>query len=145
MPGRGNSSPVVWGDQIFVTTAVQIGSQTAPPRSGRRSPHGNSGPQAEHRLVLLSIDKNTGEVLWERTAVKATPHEGYHRQYGSFASHSPVTDGEHVFAYFGSRGVYCYDLDGNLVWKQDLTKVSRSSSPSIKRPATNSGGRLATR
>ena len=125
IPGRGHSSPVVWGDQIFVTTAVQIGSQTAPARSGRRSPHGDSGPQAEHRFVLLSIDKNTGDVLWERTAVTATPHEGYHRQYGSFASHSPVTDGEHVFAYFGSRGVYGYDLDGNLVWKQDLGQMSK--------------------
>jgi len=62
-------------------------------------------------------------VLWERTATEATPHEGFHAQYGSFASNSPVTDGEHVFAYFGSRGVYCYDLDGTLIWKQDLGQM----------------------
>ena len=90
-----------------------------------RSPHGDSGPQVAHRFVLLSIDKATGELLWERTATEATPQEGFHAQYGSFASHSPVTDGEHVFAYFGSRGLYCYDLDGNLIWKKDLGQMRK--------------------
>ena len=151
IPGRGHSSPVVWGNQIFITTAVQIDSQSVPnpgtagrsrpdpvgtgrtghpgggqvPRRGLRSPHGDAGPQAAHRFLLLSIDKTTGEVLWERTATEATPHEGFHLQYGSFASHSPVTDGEHVFAYFGSRGVYSYDLDGNLIWKKDLGQMRK--------------------
>ena len=166
IPGRGHSSPVVWGNQIFVTTAIPIdtgststqssarrgrpanaggagagvhptGAGTARSRSGghpgggqipRRggwSPHGSSGPQTLHRFVLLSIDKTTGEVLWERTATEATPHEGFHAQYGSFASNSPVTDGEHVFAYFGSRGVYCYDLDGTLIWQQDLGQMRK--------------------
>ncbi len=151
IPGRGHSSPVVWGNQIFVTTAVQI--EPTPTRAARsrgggpppgtrgggggghpggqfrggggRSPHGDTGPQARHRFVLLSIDKTTGEVLWERTATEATPHEGFHPQYGSFASNSPVTDGEHVFAYFGSRGLYSYDLDGNLIWKKDLGEMRR--------------------
>jgi outer membrane protein assembly factor BamB len=75
--------------------------------------------------LLLSLDKTTGNLLWERTTTEATPHEGFHAQYGSFASHSPVTDGEHVFAYFGSRGVYCYDLDGQLIWKKDLGQMRR--------------------
>jgi outer membrane protein assembly factor BamB len=64
-------------------------------------------------------------VLWERTAIETTPHEGFHQQYGSFASHSPVTDGEHVFAYFGSRGVYCYDLSGNLIWNKNLGQMNK--------------------
>ena len=68
------------------------------PRGGGWSPHGSSGPQTLHRFVLLSIDKTTGEVLWERTATEATPHEGFHAQYWSFASNSPVTDGEHVLS-----------------------------------------------
>ena len=75
--------------------------------------------------MLLSLDKTTGAVLWERIATEATPHEGFHPQYGSFASHSPVTDGEHVFAYFGSRGVYCYALDGRLIWNKDLGQMRR--------------------
>ena len=166
IPGRGHSSPVVWGNQIFVTTSIPIDSGSAStqtsarrgraanaggdgggvhptgagrgrpssgghpgggqsPRRGGWSPHGDSGPQTAHRFVLLSIDKTTGEVLWERTATEATPHEGFHAQYGSFASNSPVTDGEHVFAYFGSRGVYCYDLDGTLIWKQDLGQMRK--------------------
>jgi outer membrane protein assembly factor BamB len=141
IPGRGHSSPVVWGNQIFVTTAVPTGSASAETqespdagarfrggqgtRRGVRSPHGDSGPQGLHRFVLLSLDKTTGDVLWERTATEATPHEGFHPQYGSFASHSPVTDGDHVIAYFGSRGLYCYDLDGNLVWKTDLGEFTK--------------------
>ena len=63
--------------------------------------------------------------MWERTAVEATPHEGHHPQYGSFASHSPVTDGIHVYAYFGSRGLYCYDLAGRLIWKKDLGRMNK--------------------
>lgn len=62
---------------------------------------------------------DTGETAWERTAAVATPHEGHHRRYGSFASISPVTDGERVYASFGSRGIYAYDLDGNLQWEKD--------------------------
>jgi outer membrane protein assembly factor BamB len=63
--------------------------------------------------------------LWERTAVGATPHEGFHPQYGSFASNSPVTDGERVYAYFGSRGLYCYGLDGTLIWKRELGRMNK--------------------
>lgn len=122
IPGKGHSSPVVWGDRMFLTTAIQVGTPPpAPeqPEGGRRGPGGGAGPLVEHRFEVLCIDKNSGKILWQRTAQTATPHEGYHRQYGSFASNSPVTDGEHVFAFFGSRGIYAYDFDGNLAWKKD--------------------------
>ena len=59
-------------------------------------------------------------MLWQRTAITAVPHEGVHQTYGSFASNSPVTDGKHVYAFFGSRGMYCYDMKGNLVWQKDF-------------------------
>ena len=59
-------------------------------------------------------------MLWQRTAATATPHEGYHRTYGSFASNSPVTDGARVYAFFGSRGLYAYDMNGTLVWQKDF-------------------------
>ncbi len=107
VPGHGNSSPVIVGDRIFLTTAIPTAKAPA-------------GGQAEHRFIVMALDRNTGNVVWERTAVTATPHEGYHRQYGSFASASPVVDGDRLYAYFGSRGLYCYDLDGELQWSKDL-------------------------
>jgi outer membrane protein assembly factor BamB len=122
IPGKGHSSPVVWGDRIFLTTAIQVGTPPpapAEPEGGRRG-GGGAGPLVEHRFDVLCIDRTNGKILWQKTATAATPHEGYHRQYGSFASNSPVTDGEHVFAFFGSRGIYAYDLDGNLKWKKDF-------------------------
>jgi outer membrane protein assembly factor BamB len=69
---------------------------------------------------VICLDRKTGKILWQRTATKAVPHEGYQGTYGSFASNSPVTDGKHVYAFFGSRGMYCYDMEGNLVWKKDF-------------------------
>jgi outer membrane protein assembly factor BamB len=127
IPGRGSSSPVIWGDQIFVTTAVKTGQDAKPEPAA--TPAGGPaakpqlttpGPQAEHKFEVLCLDRKTGKVLWERTAITAVPHEGYMPAYGSFASNSPVTDGKHVFVFFGSRGMYCYDMQGNLVWKKDF-------------------------
>jgi outer membrane protein assembly factor BamB len=123
IPGRGHSSPVIWGDRIFVTTSVPTGeaaSAAQPAMSGRRGGFGSRGPQPEQKLILMCLDRKTGKPLWERVAKVATPHEGYHPQYGSFASNSPVTDGKHVIAFFGSRGVYCYDLEGNKIWERDF-------------------------
>jgi outer membrane protein assembly factor BamB len=122
IPGRGFSSPVVWGDKIFVTTSVPTGTgqPETEPAASRRFGFGSRGPQPEQKFVLMCLDRKTGKLLWERVAKVATPHEGYHPQYGSFASNSPVTDGKHVIAFFGSRGVYCYDLDGKKIWEKDF-------------------------
>jgi len=127
IPGRGHSSPVLWGDRIFVTTAVLTGPPPVPGAERRRpaggSPNGDTSPQPEHKFLLICLDKKTGKVLWEKTARTAAPHEGYHQRYGSFASNSPVTDGKRVYAFFGSRGVYCYDLDGKLIWEKDFDEI----------------------
>src|SRR5271169_5340230 len=123
IPGRGHSSPVIWGDRIFVTTSVptrEAATAAQPGMSGRRGGFGSRGPQPEQKLILMCLDRKTGKLLWERVAKVATPHEGYHPQYGSFASNSPVTDGKHVIAFFGSGGVYCYDLEGNKIWEKDF-------------------------
>jgi outer membrane protein assembly factor BamB len=126
IPGRGNSSPVIWGDKIFLTTAIKTGSAdvkeepAAPPAPGAKPRLSTPGPQAEHDFVVLCLDRKTGKILWRQTATTATPHEGYHPTYGSFASNSPVTDGKHVYAFFGSRGMYCYDMKGKLIWKKDF-------------------------
>jgi outer membrane protein assembly factor BamB len=128
IPGRGHSTPVIWGDRIFVTTATPTAKPVAtsallPQETqarGGRGPGGDAGPQLERRLEVLCLDRKSGKILWQRTARLTTPHEGYHRAYGSFASNSPVTDGKFVYASFGSRGVYCYDFNGKLIWEKDL-------------------------
>ena len=83
-------------------------------------PGGGGGPQVEHKFDVICLDRKTGKILWQRTARTAVPHEGGHNTYGSFASNSPVTDGKYVYAFFGSRGMYCYDFKGALVWQKDF-------------------------
>jgi len=132
VPGRGFSTPVIWGDRIFLTTAAPTGkgAQPAPPPEqpqnpggqgqGRGGPGGGVGVGEEQKFVVMCLDKKTGKTIWERVAKTATPHEGYHRQYGSFASNAPLTDGQYLYVSFGSRGIYCYDLNGKLIWEKDL-------------------------
>ena len=108
VPGRGFSSPVVWGNQIFLTTAV--------PMSG-------TGGLTEHQFKVMSFDRKTGKLVWEKTPRTATPHQMHHQQYGSFASNSPLTDGKNLYAFFGSRGLYCYTLAGELVWQKDFGQL----------------------
>ena len=128
IPGKGHSTPVVWGDRIFLTTAIPTGKPAAaaptPEVQGEgrrgRGAGGDTAPQPEQRFEVLCLDRKTGKILWQRTAKVAAPHEGYHRVYGSFASNSPVTDGKHVYASFGSRGLYAYDFSGKLVWQKDF-------------------------
>ncbi len=139
IPGRGFSTPVIWGDRMFLTTAIPTGktvaqaTPSAEPQAGpdgRRPGRGPGGPGGggpgggaaageEHRLLVMAVNRTNGKILWEREAKVATPHEGYHRTYGSFASNSPVTDGRYVYASFGSRGLYCYDFNGKLIWQKD--------------------------
>ena len=111
IPGKGNSTPVISDGKIFVTTASVSEKDDG------------AGEFPLYDFLVIAIDKETGEVVWRRTATSAKPHEGYHRRYGSFASNSPVTDGEILIASFGSRGVYAYDLDGGLLWKKDLGRM----------------------
>src|SRR5262249_44761612 len=123
IPGRGQSSPVIWGDKIFITTAVPTEAAAAapapteppqapgpggPPRQGVCIDCG-AGAGREHKFIVLCLNRQTGKVIWERVAKVTTPQEGYHARYGSFASNSPVTDGKRVYAFFGSRGIYAYD------------------------------------
>lgn len=136
IPGRGHSSPVVWGDRIFLTTAIPVGEPFAPRYSNAPGAHDNVPVTQRHRFVVLAISRETGEILWERTLKEAIPHEGGHYT-GSLASASPVTDGEFVFAFFGSQGLYCLDVDGDLQWKADLGRMhskhghGEGSSPAL--------------
>ncbi|HUE85309.1 MAG TPA: PQQ-binding-like beta-propeller repeat protein [Vicinamibacterales bacterium] len=118
IPGKGHSTPVVAGTHMFLTTAVPTGRRTAPAGRGRAGGGADAG--LEHRFEVLAVERETGCIAWQRTATVATPHEGYHRIYGSFASNSPVTDGTRLFAFFGSRGLFAYDLNGTLLWHKDF-------------------------
>ncbi len=122
IPGRGFSTPVAWGDRIFLTTAIPTGRKepVATDGQGGGRAGGGSGAGEEHRLEVIAVDRASGKILWQRTATTAVPHEGYHQRYGSFASNAPATDGERVYAFFGSRGLFVYDLQGRLLWQKDL-------------------------
>lgn len=211
IPGNGSSTPIVWGDQIFIQTAIPTGKKvdagdqgdkkdatentavdaaeekteakqdepkSESPAEGRdadgnrgdsnrgdgdrgrgadrgpgrgRGPGGFGGrgfgrggfggmvaeaPNQLYQFVLMCIDRNTGKTRWEKVACEALPHESHHRDHG-FASYSPVTDGTCIIVFFGSRGLYCYDMEGNLKWQKDLGKMrtrmsfGEGSSPAL--------------
>jgi outer membrane protein assembly factor BamB len=123
LPGRENSSPIVWEHRVFVTTAQVVEAA-------------KDGTLPKLAFKLLCFDRETGRLLWERTATVARPHQGTHSTNG-FASASPCTDGERVYAHFGSRGLYCYTLDGEPVWQRDFGKMEtlnnfgEGSSPTL--------------
>ena len=116
IPGRGSSSPIVWGDRLFLLSAVPAGVDT----TASHTPRGAVTPRAPHRFVVMAIDRRTGKTIWERTATEAVPHESSHPDNGTWASASATTDGEHVIASFDSFGYYAYDMNGTLVWQKDL-------------------------
>ncbi|MGH9721741.1 MAG: PQQ-binding-like beta-propeller repeat protein [Bryobacteraceae bacterium] len=121
IPGLAHSSPIVWRDQAFVTTAISS-------RSGATFKRGlyGEGTASEdtsvHQWKLLSLDRKTGKLLWERTAYEGEPKEKRHIK-STYANATPATDGEVVVAFFGSQGLYAYDLKGALLWKQDLGRI----------------------
>jgi len=121
IPGRGHSSPVVWGDRIFLTTAIEgdVVPGAQPVRhviEGQEFKHPD-GVGADHKqtLEVLALDAGSGRILWQQTAWEGTPYDTRHKR-GSYASPTPVTDGALVYAYFGSEGLYVYDFEGKPKW-----------------------------
>jgi outer membrane protein assembly factor BamB len=121
IPGKGHSSPVVWGDHVFLTTAIPFG-EPVKPKFVRPGAHDNLATTFNHEFVVLAVSRKTGKILWQKTVHKQIPHEAGHVT-ASLASASPVTDGKHVFAYFGSYGLYCLDFDGKLIWSKNLGEM----------------------
>ena len=118
IPGLAHSSPVIWGDRLFITSAVKEGGDD-PLVVGL---YGSIDPvldDSEFDMRVYCLDRDTGEIVWEKTAITAVPKVKRHPK-GSHAASSPATDGEHVVAFFGSEGLYCYDVDGNLKWSRDF-------------------------
>jgi outer membrane protein assembly factor BamB len=145
IPGKGSATPVVWEDRIFILTAIDTGLQSviqekviqenAPTEQVQPKTLTPSESQTErsrgfgrrmtrqvstiYEFVILCLDKQTGAVRWKQVANQEVPHEGGHLT-NTYASASPTTDGKYLYVSFGSRGIYCYSLDGELIWKRDL-------------------------
>jgi outer membrane protein assembly factor BamB len=140
IPGKGHSTPIIWGDKIFILTAVETDKEGQPQAQESESTRGRGMPTTRstkiHRFVVLAINRDDGKILWQKTVKEEMPQEGTH-EFGSWASHSPVTDGAHVYAYFGSRGLFCLDMEGNVEWERDFGQLSKrmnfgeGSSPAI--------------
>lgn len=122
LPGRGHSTPIVWGDRVFVTAAVPFGEAFPPRNDTAPGAHDNSPVTQRHRFVVLALSRADGRILWSRPVHEEIPHEGVHYS-GTYASSSPVTDGENVFASFGSRGLFAIGVDGEVLWKKQLGKM----------------------
>jgi outer membrane protein assembly factor BamB len=117
IPGRGWSSPVIWGDRIFLTSVINEG-KTEDPKKGLYFGGDRKRPaDAVHRWMVYCLDLETGNVVWEREAAKEKPTFSVHVK-NTYASATPVTDGQCVYAYFGNQGVYCYDFNGTLKWSK---------------------------
>jgi len=122
IPGLGHSSPVVWGDKLFVTTAIS-GSGNNSLKVGLYGDIDEVGDRSEHEYRIYCIDKKSGEILWERLAHKGVPITERHTK-SSHANATPATDGKYVVAFFGSEGLYCYDFEGELVWKRSFGRIN---------------------
>ena len=119
VPGMGHSSPVIWEDRLFITTAVPVegGDQTL--KTGLYGDIGSVNESAEYRWLVLCFDKNTGKQLWEREAHRGVPKIKRHPK-ATHANSTAAVDGKRVVAFFGSEGLHCYDLDGKPLWKKDF-------------------------
>jgi len=130
IPGRGHSSPIIWGKRIFLTTSIEgpivAGAKAVTHiRRGEAYRHPDSvGGDHSYTIKILCLDRDTGKILWERTAYEGTVYDDRHRK-NTFASATPVTDGKYVWTLFDAEGVYCYDFDGKLVWKTSVGKFAK--------------------
>jgi hypothetical protein len=132
LPGDGQTTPIIWDDRIFLQAAIPVGGETTD-FDEKRSTRPVTG---RYQFIVLCLDRNSGDILWQKMVYEAVPHQGHHPSTG-LAPYSPVTDGQYVWASFGSRGLYCFDFDGNLIWKHALIQMNirgpfgEGSSPAL--------------
>lgn len=165
IPGKGSSTPIIWGDKIILTTAIDTGeepkdgekaaidgggratieqvvafqdeerprrrfNQDGPGgfrRGGRGGFGGGRAPTTVQQFMVMAINRNTGEVLWKTQVHEQVPIAGHHND-GNYAAGSPVTDGENIYAWFGSYGIYCLDMDGKIKWGKDIVDMQTRGS-----------------
>ena len=137
IPGKGHSSPIVWEDKVYLTAAVPVGDLQEPVRNMAEGAHDNHPVRQTHRFVVLALSARNGSRLWETEVASVFPHEGGHYT-GSLASHSSLTDGNRVFAHFGSRGLFALNMNGEIVWKRTFGRMAtrhahgEGSSPALE-------------
>ncbi len=143
IPGMGHATPIIWEDKIYIQTAIkgekpevkedaEEKSADFNPFSGflpqeRGRGRGNDRNAVPYKFNIMALNRSNGDVLWKKTLREVVPHEGIH-DTASFASNSPVTDGEHIYAYFGSRGLYCLDMKGNIKWEKDIGQMRKRNT-----------------
>lgn len=130
LPGNGSTTPIIWGDQLFVMTSIDTGRvdpSLPKPEDQPERPFGITYPNTYYEFVVMSLNRHTGAELWRKTAAVKIPHEGHHGD-NNYASASPTTDGKRLYCWFGSQGLYCYDLSGELLWSKDLGPVETRRS-----------------
>ena len=141
IPGKGHATPIIWEDKVFILTAIETDHKAVKEESAAEESTERRGPPSIeaknlHDFVVMAINKANGAVIWNTIVCKEAPVDGTHN-LGTWASNSPVTDGEHLYAYFGSRGLYCLDFDGNMLWKRDFGQMEKKmefgegSSPTL--------------
>lgn len=124
--GRGSATPIVWGNRVFVVSAEKtnrIATEAELPKPTRDYKRNTAAPKNFYRFLVTAFDRETGKEAWQKTAVEAVPHEGHHESHG-YAAGSPTTDGERLYVSFGSFGIFCYDLAGNLLWTREFGRLN---------------------
>ena len=130
IPGRGHSSPIVWGNKIFLTTSIEgpvvPGAEAVHHiHKGQEYRHPDSvGADHSYTLKLLCVDLDSGKILWDKTVYEGTVYDNRHKK-NTYASATPVTDGKFVYLSFEAEGIYCYDFDGKRIWKTSLGKIAK--------------------
>ncbi len=131
VPGTGHSTPVIWGEQIILLSAVQSDTKIETEETVEDQQHNQwMSPVTTdyiHEFVVISVHRNNGKILWQTTVREELPHSGTH-QFGSWASNSAVTDGVNIYAYFGSYGLYCLNLEGKIIWERDFGQLEKVMS-----------------
>jgi len=136
IPGKGHATPIVWGNQIIIQTAVATDKKPEKAVASAASPMAASSTEFIHQFIVISVDKNTGKIIWKTIVKEEFPAERTH-DLGSWASNSPVTDGEFIYASFGSRGLFCLDMKGNIKWQRHFGQMEivasfgEGSSPAL--------------
>mgnify|MGYP001430080225 CR=1 FL=1 len=128
--GFGTSTPIIWKNKIFLLSVVDTGKidpSLPRPEDQPKRVFDITHPNTTYEFVVLCLDRKTGKTLWRKTATKIIPHEGTHRD-NNFASASPTTDGERIYCWFGSAGLFCYDLEGKKLWERNLGKAKIGAS-----------------
>lgn len=122
LEGKGHASPIVVGPQVIVVSAVPVGEARPPVFDRAPGSHDNKGVTHRHQFFVQAFGRKDGHQVWRKVLKEEFPHEGGH-ETGSLASNSPTSDGERIYVFLGTRGLYCLTLEGEIVWQRDLGRM----------------------